>query len=152
MFGDRDDIGARDLGDGDSAVGLVGGVEVDVVGADAGGDGELEVLGLFEALGGEIAGVEAWGVLVGSGGGVGGDLRCGDDDLGVNELLVESRVLALFVRGADEGVALRLEPFAEPKLVFGGSQERRDLIGMDAALDAVSDWSVGYVGEGELTS
>lgn len=39
VLGDRDDVGASDLGDGDTAVGLVGGVEIDVVGADAGRDG-----------------------------------------------------------------------------------------------------------------
>jgi hypothetical protein len=60
VLGDGDDVGAGDLGDGDAAVGLVGGDEVDVVGADAGRDGDLEVLGLGEALGGEVAGVEAF--------------------------------------------------------------------------------------------
>lgn len=61
VLGDGHDVGAGDLGDGDAAVGLVGGVEVDVVGADAGGDGNLELLGLGEALGGQVAGVEARG-------------------------------------------------------------------------------------------
>ena len=54
-----DDVGAGDLGDGDAAIGRVGGVEVDVVGADAGGDGEFEVFGFGEALRCEIAWVEA---------------------------------------------------------------------------------------------
>lgn len=58
VLGNRDDVGARHLGDGDAAVGLVGGIEVDVVGADAGCDGDLEILGLGEALGGKVAGVE----------------------------------------------------------------------------------------------
>jgi len=51
VLGHRHDVGARHLGHGDAAVCLVGGVEVDVVGADAGRDGQLEVLGLGEALG-----------------------------------------------------------------------------------------------------
>jgi hypothetical protein len=59
VLGDRDDVGAGDLGDGDAAVGLVGGIKVDVVGADAGCDGELELLGLGQALGRQVAGVEA---------------------------------------------------------------------------------------------
>lgn len=44
VLGDRDDVGASDLCDGDTAVGLVGGIEVDVVGTDTSGDGKLEVL------------------------------------------------------------------------------------------------------------
>lgn len=63
VLGNGHDVGARDLGDGDAAIGLVGSVEVDVVGADAGRDGELEVLGLCEAFGGEVAGVEAGGSI-----------------------------------------------------------------------------------------
>lgn len=59
VLGDGDNVGAGDLGDGDTAVGLVGGIEVDVVGTNTGGDGNLKVLGLGEALGGEVAGVEA---------------------------------------------------------------------------------------------
>ena len=59
VLGDRDDVGAGDLGDGDAAVGLVGVVEVDVVGADAGRDGQLEVLGTSETLSGQVARVEA---------------------------------------------------------------------------------------------
>ena len=66
VLGDRDDVGARDLGDGDLA--LVGRVEVDVVRADTGGDAELEVLRLGDDLLGQVAGVEGRG----------------DDDLGVD--------------------------------------------------------------------
>ena len=61
VLGHRDHVGARHLGHGDAAVGLVGGIEVDMVGADAGRDGELEVLGLGQALRREVAGVEAAG-------------------------------------------------------------------------------------------
>lgn len=59
VLGDGDDVAAGDLGDGDTTIGLVGGVEVDVVGADAGSDGKLEVLGLGETLSGEVSGMEA---------------------------------------------------------------------------------------------
>jgi hypothetical protein len=50
VFGDGDDVRARYFGDGDAAVGLVGSVEVDVVGANAGCDGDLELFGAREAL------------------------------------------------------------------------------------------------------
>lgn len=59
VLGDRHDVGAGDLGDGDAAIGLVGGVEVDVVGTNTSGDGNLELLGLGQTLSGEVAGVEA---------------------------------------------------------------------------------------------
>jgi hypothetical protein len=59
VLGDGDDVGAGDLGDGDAAVGLVGGGQVDVVGADTSGDGDLEVLGLGQTLSGQVTRVEA---------------------------------------------------------------------------------------------
>ena len=59
VLGDGDDVGAGDLGHGDATVGLVGGIEVDVVGADTGGDGELELLGFGETFGVEVARVES---------------------------------------------------------------------------------------------
>lgn len=59
MLGHGDDVGASHLGDSDTAVGLVGSVQVDMVGANTGRDGELQVLGLGEALSGQVAGVEA---------------------------------------------------------------------------------------------
>ena len=52
VLSDRDDVRAGDFGDGDTAVGLVGGVQVDVVGPDTGCDGELEFLGFGETFGG----------------------------------------------------------------------------------------------------
>ena len=64
VLGDGDDVGAGDLGDGDAAVGLVGRVEVNVVGADAGSDGNLEVLGLGQTLSVQVAGVETVGRCV----------------------------------------------------------------------------------------
>lgn len=62
VFGDGNDVGAGDFGDGDTAIGLVGGIEVDVVGTDPGGDGELELFGFGKTLSGEVAGMEAVGL------------------------------------------------------------------------------------------
>lgn len=58
VLGDRDDIAASDFGDSDTAVGLVGGIKVDMVGTNTGSDGELQLLGLGQALCGEITRVE----------------------------------------------------------------------------------------------
>ena len=58
VLSDGDDVGASDLSDGYTAVGLVGSIEVDVVGTDTSSDGELEVLGLSKTLRCEVTGVE----------------------------------------------------------------------------------------------
>lgn len=65
MLSDGDDVGARDLGNSDATVGRVGSVQVNMVGADASGDGELQVLRLSETLGSQVARVEAmkWGLV-----------------------------------------------------------------------------------------
>ena len=57
------------------------------------------------------------------------DLRCGDDDISVDELLVKLGVLALLVRGSYKSVALVLEPFADAELVLSSSEKFRDLEG-----------------------
>jgi hypothetical protein len=59
MLGDGHDVGSSDLSDGDATVGLVGLVQVDVVRTNTSGDGDLEVLALLQAVGGEVTGVEA---------------------------------------------------------------------------------------------
>lgn len=59
VLGDGDDVGARDLGDGDAAIGLVCGVEVDVIRSNTSSDGNLEVLRLSKTLSRQVAGVEA---------------------------------------------------------------------------------------------
>ena len=59
MLGHGNHVGAGHLSHGDTTVGLVGSIEVDVVGANTGGDGKLQLLGLGEALRSEISGVEA---------------------------------------------------------------------------------------------
>jgi hypothetical protein len=59
VLGDGDDVGARNLSDCDASIGLVGSVEIDVVGSDTSGHGEFEVLRLCEALSSQVAGVES---------------------------------------------------------------------------------------------
>lgn len=54
-------------------------------------------------------------------------LRSGDDDFGVDQLLVKLGVGALLVRGGHQGVALVLEPLANAELVLGRAEEGGDL-------------------------
>jgi len=112
VLSDGHHVGAGDLGDGDAAVGLIGRVEVNMVRPNAGSDSKLEFLGLGQALSGQVAGVEGGG----------------DDDLGVDELLVKDRVLALLAGGGDQGMALILEPLADAELVLSGSEKLRNLV------------------------
>lgn len=81
VLSNRDNVGTSDLGNSDTAVGLVGSVQVDVVRTDTSGNGNLEVLGLGQTLLGQVTRVEG----------------SGDDDLGVDEVLVKGRVLTLLV-------------------------------------------------------
>ncbi|KAI6762943.1 hypothetical protein HG530_008923 [Fusarium avenaceum] len=98
---------ASDLSDGDTAVGLVGSVEVDVVRADTSGNSELEVLGTGQTLSGQVTRVE----------------RSGDDDLSILELLVELGTLAVLVGGCDKSVTLVLEPLADAELVLSCAEK-----------------------------
>ena len=59
VLGDGDNIATSDFGNGDAAIGLVGGVQVNVIRSNTGGDGNLQLLGLGQAFGGQVAGVEA---------------------------------------------------------------------------------------------
>jgi hypothetical protein len=59
VLSDGHDVGAGDLGNGNTAIGLVGGVQVDVVGADTSSHSKLQLLRLGETLSSEVAGVEA---------------------------------------------------------------------------------------------
>ena len=119
VLSDGDDVGASDFGNGDTTVGSVGGVEVNVVGTNTGSDGELEVLGLGQALCGEVTGVEG----------------SGDDDFGIDQLLVKSGVLTLLVGGSHQGVSLVLEPLADTKLILSGTEQLRLLLGVLTTLD-----------------
>ena len=59
VLGDGDDVRACHFGDGDTAICSVGGVQVDVVGADTGSDGDLELFRFGESLSGQVARMEA---------------------------------------------------------------------------------------------
>ena len=59
MLCNRNDVGAGNFSDGDTAVGLVCGIEVDVIRSDTSSDGELELLGFGKTLSGQITWVEA---------------------------------------------------------------------------------------------
>lgn len=59
VLGNRDDVGAGNLSDSDTAIGLVCGVQVDVVGTDTSSDGELELLGASQPLSRKVSRVEA---------------------------------------------------------------------------------------------
>ena len=67
MLGDGDDIGAGDFGDGDTSVGGVGGVQIDVVASDTSCDGEFKLFGFCEPFGGQVAWVESGDVSLGVG-------------------------------------------------------------------------------------
>jgi len=121
VLSNGDDVGSGDLSDGDTAIGLVGCIQVDVVGTDTGGDSDLELLGLGQSLCRQVTWVEA--VLVSLERSVASEtvLRSGDDDLGVNQMLVKLRALTFFIGGGDELVTLVLKPFSDTKLVFCGT-------------------------------
>lgn len=61
-------------------------------------------------------------------------VRCGDDDFGVNEVLVELGVLALLVGGCDELVTLLLDPLPQTELVLGGTEKTGLLLSVDTTL------------------
>lgn len=136
VLSDGDNVGTSDLGDGDTTVGLVGGIEVNVVGANTSSDSKLQLLGLGQTLSSEVSRVEAIQVLADR-----AQLyrlrdgeRSSDDDLGVNQLLVESRVLTLLVGGGHQGVTSVLKPLADTELILGGTKKTGLLLGVLATL------------------
>lgn len=54
----RDDVGASDFSDGNTAIGGIGSIQVDVIGSNTSSDGELEVLSLGQSLSSEVTWVE----------------------------------------------------------------------------------------------
>ena len=97
---DADAVGVGDLGHGHAVVD--GRLQVDVVGPDAGGDGEPQVASLGYPLCGQIRRPE----------------RLGDDDVRVHEFALELGVGAVLVGCDDEGVSLALEVL--PQAEFAG--------------------------------
>ena len=59
VLGDGDDVGSGDLGDSDATIGLVCSIQINVIGANASGDSNLELLCFCETLGGQVTGMEA---------------------------------------------------------------------------------------------
>jgi hypothetical protein len=59
VLGDRHDVGAGDFCHCDTTICLVCRIKIDMVGSNAGSDCKLELLGLCEAFGGKVTGVEA---------------------------------------------------------------------------------------------
>lgn len=58
VLSDRDNVGASDLSNSNTAIGLVGSVQVDVIRSNTSGDGNLELLGLSETLSSKVTRVE----------------------------------------------------------------------------------------------
>ena len=69
---------------------------------DTSGDTSFQFLCLFDTLPVDIAGMEGGG----------------DDDFGIDNLLVEGRVFAFLVIGDDVGVAMGFEPFSEAEFIL----------------------------------
>lgn len=49
------------------------------------------------------------------------DVRCGNDDLRIDKVLVELGALTLLVGGGDKSVTLLLNPLPDTKLVLSGT-------------------------------
>lgn len=137
VLSDGDNVGTGDLGHGNTTVGLVGGIEINVVGANTGSHSKLQLLGLGQTLSGEVSRVEAIQVLadIAQLQRLRGGERSSDDDLGVNQLLVEGRVLALLVGSGHQGVTGVLEPLANTELILSGTQKTGLLLGVLATLE-----------------
>lgn len=66
------------------------------------------------------------------------NVRGGDDNLCIHELLVEFGVLTLLIGRGYQSMALLFQPFTDTKLVFGRAEEAWLISGMLAALEARS--------------
>ena len=62
------------------------------------------------------------------------DIRSGDDDLSVDQLLVKGRVGAVLVGGGDESVALVLNPLPQAEFILDGTKKTGLFFGVLAAL------------------
>jgi hypothetical protein len=59
VLGDGDDVGSGNLCDCDTSIGLVGRIEINVIGSNTSCNGNLQVLCLCESLGGEVTWMES---------------------------------------------------------------------------------------------
>lgn len=64
------------------------------------------------------------------------DIRGGDDDFGIDQLLVEGRVLAVLVGGGHHGVALVFQPLADAELILRRAEQPGDLSRSHVSLPA----------------
>ena len=69
------------------------------------------------------------------------DVRSGDDDLSVHQLLVKGRVLAVLVGGGDQSVALVLDPLPQAQLILDGTEKTRLLLGVLTTLLGLAFWT-----------
>src|SRR5262249_48424555 len=104
MLSDTDRIGKGYLSNRDPLV--HGCLKIGMVGTDAGGDDQLELLSFVDALLGHVGWPEG--------------LR--DDDLSVGQLFVEYRVLAILARGNNEGVTGLLKKFSQAEFTRNTAQ------------------------------
>ncbi len=105
MLGDADRVGEGDLGDRDALVHRR--LQVGVVGADAGGDDHLQLLGLVEALLRHVGRPE----------------RLRDDDVRVGKLAVELAIGSVLVGRDDKGVTTILQESAKAELAGDASEQ-----------------------------
>ena len=82
-------------------------LQIGVIRADAGGDDQLQLLGLRDALRCHIGGPE----------------RLRDHDLGVGQLLVEHRIRAVLVGGHDQRVTRLLQEFAKTEFAGDAAEQ-----------------------------
>jgi hypothetical protein len=121
---ERDDVGARNLSDGDLV--RVGGVKVDVVRSDTSGDSDLRAA---SSVGGrknrDVGGthLEVLGRLHELLGHVHGEEGGGDDNVRVEEVLLGDGVRSLLVVGDDKLPSLLLAVGDESKGVLDGAEE-----------------------------
>lgn len=65
-------------------------------------------------------------------------LRSGDDDFGINKLLIESRVVTVLIRGGHQSVSLVLKPLPNAKLVLRGAKKAWLLSSMVVTLPGIN--------------
>lgn len=58
------------------------------------------------------------------------DIRCGNDDLRIDQFTIKGGVCTIFVGGGDELMALVFQPLSQTKLVLTGSKEFGDIFGV----------------------